>query len=77
MEPGFISRKLVAVQIKCGEGKTQKDVSVCSAYFPSDSVAMSPPIEFRELKEYFFEKKLEFLVGSDTNAYHSKDLGKF
>ncbi len=28
--PGFITRDLVSVQIKCGEGKDQKDVVVCS-----------------------------------------------
>ncbi len=58
---GFITGDPVAVQIKYGEGKDQKDVTVCSAYFPSDSVEMLPPAEFRELLEYSSEEKLEFL----------------
>ncbi len=46
--PGFVTRDLVAVQFKCGEGKDQKDVVVCSAYFPSDSVEVLPVLPFEE-----------------------------
>ncbi len=34
-----------------------------------DSVEMPPPTQFKELVEYHFEKKLEFLVGSDASVH--------
>ncbi len=69
--PGFITRDLVAEQIKYEEGKYQKDVMVCLAYLPLDSVEMPPHAEFKELVEFCSEEKLELLVGSDANAHHT------
>ncbi len=43
--PGFKIWDLVPAQIKCWEGKDQKDVVVCLTYFPSDSVEISPSTE--------------------------------
>ncbi len=56
MAPGFTIRDLVAVKIRWEEGKDQKDVALCSAYFPLDSVEKPPPTEFQELVEYRSEK---------------------
>ncbi len=69
--PGFVTRDLVAVQIKIGESGDQKDVVICSAYFPSDSGTPPPPKEFKELVEYCAERKLELLTGCDANAHHT------
>ncbi len=48
MVPGFTTRDLVAMQIKCGETKKQKDKVVYLAYFLSDSREMPPPTEFKK-----------------------------
>ncbi len=69
--PGFITRELVVVQIKYGESKDQKDVVVCSAYFPLDSVEIPRPAEFKELLKYCSEKKLKLLLGRDAHAHHT------
>ncbi len=58
------------MQLKCGKGKDQKDVVMCSAYFPSDSVEMPSPAEFKELIQYCSEKKQELLVRSDANVHY-------
>ncbi len=47
------------MQIKIGESGDQKDMVVCSAYFPSDSRMTPPPKESKELVEYCAERKLE------------------
>ncbi len=44
---------------------------VYSACFPSNSVEIPPPAEFKKLVEYCSEKKLELLVGSNANAHHT------
>ncbi len=49
--PDFVTRNQVALQIKIGENGDQKDIVVCSAYFPSDSGTPPPPKEFKELVE--------------------------
>ncbi len=43
---------LGSIENKIGEGGDQKDVAICSAYFPSDSGTPPPPKEFKELVEY-------------------------
>ncbi len=64
--PGFVTRDLVALQVKIGESGDQRDVIICSAYFPSDSGTPPPPKEFKELIEYCAERKLELLTGCDA-----------
>ncbi len=46
---GFVTRDLVALQIKTRESGDQKEAVVCSAYFPLDSGTPSPHKEFKEL----------------------------
>ncbi len=46
----------------------RKNVVICSAYFPSDSVEMPPLTEFKRLAEYGSEKKRRSLVGIDANG---------
>ncbi len=41
----------VAVQIKCGKGKDQKDVVICTAYFPLDSAEKPHPTVFVAFSE--------------------------
>ncbi len=55
--PSFTTKDLIAAQIKCGKGKDQKDVVVCSVYFLSNSVEIPYTTEFKELEEYCSEKK--------------------
>ncbi len=69
--PGFVTRDLVALQIKIEENGDQKNVVTCSAYFRSDSRTPLPPKKFKELVEYCAERKLELLTGCDTNAHHT------
>ncbi len=71
----IITRDVVAVSIKCREGKDQKDVVVCSAHFLSDLVEMSPRAEFKELVEYCSKKKLELQIGSNANAHYTMIWG--
>ncbi len=54
---GFIIRDLVTVRIRYGEGKEQKDLLICCAYFPSDSVEVPLPTEFEKLVKFCSEKK--------------------
>ncbi len=54
-----------------GESGDQKDVVICSAYFPSDSGTPSSPKEFKEQVEYCAERKLELLTECDANAHHT------
>ncbi len=68
--PGFVTKDLVALQIKIGVSGDQKDVVICSVYFPLDSGTPPPPKEFKELVKYWAERKLELLTRCDTNAYH-------
>ncbi len=57
------------MQIKIGESGDRKDMVICSAYFPSDSGTPPPPKEFKELVEYYAERKLELLTGCDANTH--------
>ncbi len=67
----FVTRYLVALQIKIEESGDLKNVVTCSAYFPSDSGTPPPPKEFKERVEYWAERELELLTGCDTNAHHT------
>ncbi len=69
--PGFVTRDLVALQVKILESGDQRDVIICSAYFPTDSGTPPPSIEFKELVEYCAERTLELLTGYDANAHHT------
>ncbi len=71
MIPDFTTTDLVAVRIKCKDGKDQKEVVVWSPYFASDSVEMPLPTEFKKLIEHCFEKKLKLLVGKAANVHYT------
>ncbi len=69
--PGFVTRNLVALQIKLEGSDNQKDMVVCCTYFPSDLGTPPTPKEFKELVEYCAERKLKLLTGCNTNSHHT------
>ncbi len=71
IEPSFVTRDLVAWQIKIGKNGNQKDVVVRSAYFPSDFGTPPIPKKFKELVEYCAERKLELLTRYEANSHHA------
>ncbi len=44
---------------------------VSSAYFSLDSGTPTLPKEFKEVVEYYIERKLKLLTGCDANFYHT------
>ncbi len=68
--PSFVARDLVELQIKIGDSGDQKDVVVCSAYFPSDSGTQSPK-EFKKLVEHCVKRKLELLTGCKADPHNT------
>ncbi len=60
--PGFTTRDLVAVQIKCLESKNQRDVMVRSAYFPSDNEEIPPLTDFNHMVEQRVFTPIEIVV---------------
>ncbi len=68
--PDFVTRDLIALQIKIRENGNQKDVVICSSDFPLDSGTAPPPKEFKELGKYWTERKLELLMGCVANAHY-------
>ncbi len=69
--PGFVTRDLLLLQIKTEASGDQKEVVVCSAYFPPDSGTQPPSKEFKEQVNYRAEKKLELLTLCDTNSHYT------
>lgn len=65
----FISRDLVAIQVKADELDTE--LVIASAYFPGDDSSDPPPAKVRELITFCKQQKVELLLGCDANAHHT------
>ena len=66
----FCSRDIVAVQVQYKQREINKEIVVCSAYFPFDSPDPPPTREFMDLVNYCRDRKVDLLVGCDANAHH-------
>jgi len=61
--PGFSCRDLVAILIKYIEDGAERQLVVCSAYLPYDSVDPRPSREMEELVQYCEDENLCLIVG--------------
>lgn len=70
--PEFNSRDQTAVLVKYMdlEGE-RREVVVVSAYFPSDSPQLPPPMEFSRMVEACKARGLQLISGCDANSHHT------
>jgi hypothetical protein len=71
MLPGFSCRDLVAVSVQYLQGRSEKQLLICSAYLPYYSEDPPPTQEVEELVQYCEDKYLYLITGCDSNVHHS------
>ncbi|XP_044760924.1 uncharacterized protein LOC123318380 [Coccinella septempunctata] len=67
---GFCSRDVTSILVKLPMETGTKELVICSAYFPGDTM-FPPPNEVRKLVAFCRGKNLQLLVACDANSHHT------
>ncbi|XP_044760746.1 uncharacterized protein LOC123318151 [Coccinella septempunctata] len=67
---GFCSRDVTSNLVKLPLEMGTKELVICSAYFPGDTM-FPPPNEVRKLVAFCRGKNLQLLVACDANSHHT------
>ena len=59
---------MIVIHYVCKEG-IERNVRVCSAYFPSDDEDAPPPLQSRDLVRKCEAYGLDLVIGCDANAH--------
>lgn len=67
----FCTRDLTVIQISWEANNIKEDVIIASCYLPIDAEIPPPSNELEAVVEYSRSRKINIIIGCDTNAHHS------